>query len=104
MKRVFIAAAVSALAFAVPSFAEDKPAQPPQGQGAVPDFKQQKSDELKSLDEMIATMREKRTCVKAAKTPSDLGICKQNVRAKLHEKAVESRAKARVGKSSPHGE
>jgi hypothetical protein len=87
MKRGLMAAAVLAVAFAVPVWATDSnPAEKgaqvkggKPGQGA-PDLKEQKAQILKGLDERIAGLQKAKKCVQAAKTDADMQSCRQQAK------------------------
>ena len=74
MKRTVIAAAVLALAFAVPVFATEG-GQP--SNGSRPNFEQGKAEILNKLNNQVASLQQAKTCIQAAKNHDDIKACRE---------------------------
>ncbi len=88
MKKTVIAAALLALAFAVPAFAVEGN-QPPTAPGKT--FEQRQTQILKMIDERMAGLQEGKACVQAAKNDNDLKACREKHVSEMKGKRGEMR-------------
>lgn len=88
MKKALIAAALLALAFAVPAFAVESN-QPPTAPGKT--FEERQAHILKMIDGRMASLQEGKACVQAAKNDDDLKACREKHMSEMKGKRGEMR-------------
>jgi len=82
MKRILVAAIFLSLVAIVPVFGADS-GQPENANGQT--FEQRQSHIMRMIDERIASLREAKTCIQAARNDDELRACKEKFMAELRE-------------------